>query len=124
MPCIPGGALGAHGACAAVFIAAHLLLLGRVGCFDVSMCGGDEKAGCSRWAEGRRTLCPCNMEEEILEGRNLKDETFPQLFRANGFEASPRSALEVQSSRQESGWGGMSVLGWKLSFAASSAAVL
>lgn len=98
--------------------------LGRVGCFDVSMCGGDEKAGCSRWAEGRCTLCPCNMEEEILEGRNLKDETFPQLFRANGFEASPRSALEVQSSQQESGSGAMSVLGWKLSFAASSAAVL
>lgn len=46
------------------------------------------------------------------------------MFTANGFEASPRLALEVQSSRQELGWGGMSVLDWKLSFAASSAAVL
>lgn len=68
-------------------------------------------------------MCPCNMEE-ILEGRNLKDETFPQLFIAKGFEASPRLALEVQSSWQESGLGGMSVLGWKLSFATSSATVL
>lgn len=52
--------------------------------------------------------------EEILEGRNLEDEMFPQLFTANGLEARLRLALEVQSSRQESGWGGMSVWGWKL----------
>lgn len=75
------------------------------------------------WAEGRHILCPCSMEE-ILEGRNLEDETFPQLFLANGLEASPRLALEVQSSRQESGSGGMSVLGWKMSFAVSPATVL
>lgn len=41
-----------------------------MGCFDVSMCGGDEAASYAGWAEQGRILCPCNMEE-ILEGSNL-----------------------------------------------------
>lgn len=67
------------------------------------MCGGDEKAGYARWAEQRRILCPSNMEE-ILEGRNLWDGTFPPLFIADGFEASPRLSPAVQSYLQDQAW--------------------
>lgn len=42
--------------------------------------------------------------EEILEGRKLWDGMFPQLFVANGFEASPKLALAVQSYLQWLGW--------------------
>lgn len=65
------------------------------------MCGGDEKAGCARWAEQRRVSCPSNTEE-ILEGRNPWDGTFPPLFVADGFEASAR--LAVQSYLQGQAW--------------------
>lgn len=50
------------------------------------MCGGEEAASYALWVEWRST-------EEIPAGQKLQGGTFPRLFVANRFEASPRLVL-------------------------------